>query len=317
VIVADRLLAPVPRGLRDVLHLEVRSDDGDTEDAARLVAGVREAGRPLVLTVHDLRDTRRVEREAYDRRLDTLVPAADAVVTFTAGAAGEVQHRWRRVARVLPHPHVVPLPAMRAAGAMRAVHRRGPRLRTFRVGLHVGSLGADVDPRPLVPALVEAVRELPGAALQVDGHRDALEEGGERFDAALAGLLRSYAERGDVDLRVHDPLHGAALWTHLASLDVSVLPHRFGTHSRWLEACRDLGTTVVAPTCGYFAQQAPVLTYGHDETGFDARSLVEAVRDAYAGHVPPPPSVEERLRQRAMITSAHRAIHADAVSAVR
>lgn len=320
-ILPDRLVAPpapglpAPRTVGDgVLHLEVRSDGTTAEDARRLLAALR--GRPLVATVRDLRDTARVDRQAHDDVLDVLVPAADALTTFTAGAAAEIQQRWRRVARVVPHPHVVPLADMRAAEAMRSVHRRGHRPRPFRVGLHVGSLGADVDPAPLVPTLVEAVRGLPGAVLQVDGHRDALEEGGARYDARLAALLRTHAAEGHLDLRVHDPLEGPALWAHLASLDVSVLPHRFGTHSRWLEACRDLGTTVVAPTCGYFAQQAPVLTYRHDETAYDPGSLAEAVRDAYAGHVPPPTSVDDRVRQRAVITAAHRAIHAGVVAPV-
>jgi beta-1,4-mannosyltransferase len=61
----------------------------------------------------------------------------------------------------------------------------------------------------------------------------------------------------------------------------------------------------VAPSCGYFADQAPVLTYGHDEDHLDAASLVTAVREAYAGHVAPAPGVEERRAQRARIAAAH------------
>ncbi len=60
-----------------------------------------------------------------------------------------------------------------------------------------------------------------------------------------------------------------------------MLPYRFGTHSGWLEACRDLGTTVVAPTCGFYAEQGPVLGYAMDEDRFDADSLVAAVTTAY------------------------------------
>ena len=72
---------------------------------------------------------------------------------------------------------------------------------------------------------------------------------------------------GLLDLRVHDYFTDDELWRYLSSLDVSVLPYRFGTHWGWLEACRDLGTAVIAPTCGYFADQAPVLSYQHDEAG--------------------------------------------------
>ena len=52
---------------------------------------------------------------------------------------------------------------------------------------------------------------------------------------------------------------------------MSVLPYRFGTHSGWLEACVDLGTAVVAPSCGFYAEQQPVHSYRHDEDGLDAR----------------------------------------------
>ena len=37
-----------------------------------------------------------------------------------------------------------------------------------------------------------------------------------------------------------------------------MLPYRFGTHSGWLEACYDLGTPVLAPDCGFYAEQRPV-----------------------------------------------------------
>ena len=131
----------------------------------------------------------------------------------------------------------------------------------FRIGLHVKSLRASMDPLRLLPTLVETARSLPGAVLQVNAHRDVLEDDGARCDARLADLLRRHAEAGELELEVHDFLPDDDLWRYLASLDVSVLPYRFGTHSGWLEACRDLGTTVVAPSCGYFAEQGPVLGY--------------------------------------------------------
>jgi hypothetical protein len=169
----------------------------------------------------------------------------------------------------------------------------------------VKSLRAGMHPHAVLPVLVEAVRDLPGAVLQVNGHTDVLDPDGQRYDPALAEALQDHAGRGEVDLRIHDYLDDDGLWAYLASLDVSVLPYRFGTHSGWLEACRDLGTAVVAPSCGYFADQAPVLTYGHDEDHLDAASLVTAVRQAHAGHVAPAPDVEERRAQRARIAAAH------------
>jgi hypothetical protein len=206
---------------------------------------------------------------------------------------------------------------MHRAAVMREVRGRGPRDRGFRVGMHVKSLRAGMHPHPLLPTLVEAIRDLPGAVLQVNGHKDVLLPDGARYDAELAEALQARAARGEVDLRIHDFLDDDALWSYLASLDVSVLPYRFGTHSGWLEACRDLGTAVIAPSCGYFADQAPVLTYGHDEEHFDADSLVAAVREAYAGRVAAPPSAGERRAQRASVAAAHARLYECLVGGTR
>ncbi|WP_307861898.1 glycosyltransferase [Nocardioides sp. SYSU D00065] len=294
----------------DVFHVHFGFDSRSVADLEALVEALRRKGTPLVFTVHDLRNPHHPDREAHDRQLDVLVPAADALITLTRGAAAEIRERWGREALVLPHPHVVPLDLMRRVSSMRDVRRRGSRAREFRVGMHVKSLRAGMHPHPLLPILVDTVRELPGAVLQVNGHRDVLLPDGARYDAALAEALREHARRGEVDLRIHDYLDDDGLWAYLSSLDVSVLPYRFGTHSGWLEACRDLGTAVIAPSCGYFADQAPVLGYRHDEQGFDADSLAAAVRAAHAGQVAPGPSVEDRRRQRAAVAAAHARLYA-------
>jgi glycosyltransferase involved in cell wall biosynthesis len=289
----------------DVFHLHFGFDAQRPEDLAELVEVLRRRGTPFVFTVHDLRNPHHPDRQEHDRQLDVLVPAADALVTLTRGAADEIRTRWGREAIVIPHPHVVPLETMHRAAVMREVRRSGARERAFRVGLHVKSLRAGMNPHPLVPVIVEALRDLPGAVLQVNGHRDVLHPGGPRHDAELADSLQAHAGRGEIDLRVHDFLDNDGLWSYLSSLDVSVLPYRFGTHSGWLEACRDLGTAVIAPSCGYFADQAPVLTYGHDEEHLDEASLVAALEEAYAGHVAAPPSIDERRAQRAFVAEAH------------
>jgi hypothetical protein len=90
---------------------------------------------------------------------------------------------------------------------------------------------------------------------------------------------------------------------------VSVLPYRFGTHSGWLEACFDLGTAVVAPSCGFYAQQRPCLTYRHDESGLDGVSLADAVRRAH-GSSPPRASVTDRWDERRALAAAHRSLYA-------
>ena len=56
-----------------------------------LVAALRRRGKPLVFTVHDLRNPHHPDRAAHDRHLDVLVPAADALITLTQGAAAEIR----------------------------------------------------------------------------------------------------------------------------------------------------------------------------------------------------------------------------------
>lgn len=299
----------------DIFHLHFGFDAQSTASLENFVEALRKRRRPFVFTVHDLRNPHHVDRQAHDDQLDVLIPAADRLITLTAGAAREIGRRWGRDALVLPHPHVVPFPVMRAAQAMRTVHRTGGRSRPFRVGLHLKSLRASMNPRPLVPTLVEAVSALPDAVLQVNIHRDVLEGGSPRHDAGLAQMLRAYADRGLLDLRVHDYLSDQDLWTYLASLDVSVLPYRFGTHSGWLEACRDLGTAVIAPTCGYFADQAPVGAYRHDEEGYDADSLAAAIRAAHGAPADSGPTAGARRQQRARVAAAHDRVYRSLIGA--
>ena len=140
--------------------------------------------------------------------------------------------------------------------------------------------------------------------LLVNGHRDVLDDGWSRRDDALASYLLGAERRGDLELHVHDYLSDDDLWDYLARLDVSVLPYRFGTHSGWLEACRDLGTTVVVPDCGYFADQGPVLSYAMGEDRFDAESLRTALRTARTDP-PPPADLAARARQRDEVAAAH------------
>ena len=289
----------------DVFHLHFGFDACSPGDLGRLVSELRAARKPFVFTVHDLRNPHHADRRLHDAQLDVLVPAADELVTLTEGAAREIERRWRRHATVVPHPHVVDLTTAaqvrRARSAIRA---------PFRVGLHVKSLRACMDAETVLPGLVRAVQELPDAVLQVNGHRDVLEPGGAHFDRSLADLLERLG--ADIDLRVHDFFSDTELWGYLGSLDASVLPYRHGTHSGWLEACRDLGTDVIAPDCGYYADQAPVHSYSMDESSFDEDSLVAAVHRAHDR----PRSwidLEERRRQRDAIAATPQGLYSQLV----
>lgn len=284
----------------DVMHVQFGFDAWEPDYLESVVDAVQEEGRALVYTVHDLRNPHHRTRELHDAQLEVLLRRADALLTLTDGAADEVLLRWGRRPRVLPHPHVVDLATMAARAAVPPTPREG-----FRVGLHVKSLRASMDPLALLPALLEAVGEVPGGVLQVDGHTDVLTPQGARYEPELAQWLRAAARAGDVDLRVHDFFSDTELWDYLSSLSVSVLPYRFGTHSGWLEACRDLGTAVVAPSCGYYVEQGPVHGFTLDEHAYDPASLVRAVLEAYAAGPVAPLTVDVRRRQRAEVAAAH------------
>jgi beta-1,4-mannosyltransferase len=285
----------------DVFHVQFGFDSCTPEVLRELVAVLRSRGIPLVFTVHDLRNPHHADRGEHDAQLDVLVAAADAVITLTPGAAAEIARRWGVEALVLPHPHVVDLAQ---ADELRARPRTGP----WTVGLHVKSLRAGMDPLRVLPTLVDQVGSMPDARLVVNGHRDVLDEDGARRDTGLAAYLHTAQERGDLELRVHDYLSDDDLWDYLAGLDVSVLPYRFGTHSGWLEACRDLGTTVVAPDCGYFADQGPILGYAMGEDRFDPDSLRTALLPARTDP-PPPADLDARARERDEVAAAHVALY--------
>jgi hypothetical protein len=294
----------------DVAHVHFGFDSRTPEELEEFVAAVHDRGRPLVFTVHDLRNPHHPTRELHDAQLDVLVRGADALVTLTPGAAEEIAHRWRRDAVVVPHPHVVDFDTMRRVASERA----GRRSSAFRVGLHVKSVRAGMDPLAVLPVLEQAVSRLPGAVLQVNVHHELFDPDGSHHDSRVAAALQEAARRPHVDLEVHDYYaDDGAFFRYLGSLDVSVLPYRFGTHSGWLEACRDLGTTVVAPTCGYYAQQGPVLSYVMDEHRFAGASLRDAVTAAYDERPRLGATVAERRRQRAAVAAAHDGLYRSAL----
>ena len=286
----------------DVYHLQFGYDRCTAARLEELVRVVRGRGKPFMFTVHQLRDPDSLDPSPHDERLDVLVPSSDAVITLTSGAADEIRRRWGREAWVIPHPHVVDLQTMTRALEVRPMWRHRP----FRVGLDLTELTANVDAMRVLPTLVDTVAGLEAAVLQVDQRRgcDDTPQGRQLSawldDAARAGLLELY---------VHDPYPDPRLWAHLASLDLAVLPYTFGTHSARLEVCRDLQTTVLAPSCGYYAEQGPVLTFTSDENGFDAGSLHDAVVRAHAERPRWGASIEERTAQRREVSALHHELY--------
>jgi hypothetical protein len=269
------------------------------------VGAIRAAGRPLVFTVHDLRNPHHEDPGAHERALEVLIGAADALITLTPGAAAEIARRWGRTAHVAPHPHVVP---------EERVGRRRARSGPFTVGIHLKNVRANMVALPAVEAAHEGVAAIGGGArLRVDVHARLATPGDPLHAPDLIACLERIAADPAVDLRVHPFFSDDELWDYLAALDVSVLPYRFGTHSGWLEACHDLGTAVVAPTCGFYGQQREVVAF---DSGTDAavrRTLPGAIARAHALGPPPPADPAARRAERIALADLHRRVYEDVI----
>ena len=73
--------------------------------------------------------------------------------------------------------------------------------------------------------------------------------------------------------------------------------------------CRCGITTVLAPSCGYYADQRKCLTYASDETGLDRESLRAAIIRAYDERPAWRAEVPQRRAERQAIAAAHRALY--------
>jgi glycosyltransferase involved in cell wall biosynthesis len=289
----------------DVFHVQFGFDGRHPDQLRELCGLLRRLGKPLVYTVHDLRNPNHEGHELHEEQLRVLVEAADALITLTEQAASQIAARFERLALVVPHPHVVPLDLLGRLG------RRGssrPRT-TPVVGVHLKSLRANMSGVPVVQALAGLEPEV---RLRVDVHEEIWDHQAPGFRADLRCLLEHLQSRDAVDLRVHPYFDDLELYEYLGSLDVAVLPYKFGTHSGWLEACRDLGTAVVAPSCGCYEGQGDVVSYEIDEDGLDADGLREAVELALhatdAGLIDGL-GAEFRRQQRQEIARAHRDLY--------
>lgn len=284
----------------DVAHVHFGYDHLSPPQLADWTAQLRASGVPLVLTVHDLRNPHHDTPGLHTRQLRVLLESAAEVVTLTPGAAAVIGC-WRRAATVLPHPALLDPPA--------AASRSGW---SRRVGVHLKSLRRNViEPDHIIAATARGVQAA-GGELVVDVHPDVVDR------PELVGVRRCAAE-GRLELRVHERFDDADLVRYLQGLDVSVLPHRFGTHSGWLELCRDLGTRVVAPDCGFYAEQWPAVhLYGnHEQRGLDEASLSGAVAAALTAGPVTVADPRERVAERDAVRRAHLELYQRAAAAGR
>ncbi|GAB3078065.1 glycosyltransferase family 4 protein [Corynebacterium aquatimens] len=249
----------------DVLHIHFGFEHKNADELRMLIDELHRARIPLVVTVHDLVNPHLddSDQERHYANTAVLVEGADQVVTLTDGAAQEIAQRYGRGdAWVIPHPAVVP-----AGGATAERNRSG-------VAVFLKSLRSNAVTDPEFYHTIAQEVEL-----TVYLHD---EDATARFGAELGARGVSVVKHARMS---DDELH-AAVASHVAC----VLPYLRGTHSGWLEMCRDLGTTVAAPDCGMFGDQADapgVVEVYRTGDGADAAraaaTLVERGAVPYAG----------------------------------
>jgi hypothetical protein len=271
----------------DVLHLHTGHPLAAEAAGEHWSEAVRRSGVPLVVTVHRVHDpalSSDTAQTADEDHLEALLATAEVVLTPTAGAADAIADRFGRTAIVVAHPSAAePDPA---TGAERGL-----------VGLPLGAAGVGDE--------VALVRAALSGAVSGGGRLRILAETG----TPVVDGVRELAGRGDVELVVHP----RGEWPRqLQQLHVAVLPERCGTHSRDLEICRDVGTRVVAPSCGWFADQwSEVVSYGDDEQGaLDPVSLSAAVSVALTLPMLRPADREWRAQQLAAVRRVHAEVFA-------
>lgn len=300
----------------DVLHVHFGFESVPLEDLLGCVEVLRHHRVALVVTVHDLRNPHVEDDDEYAPRLDLLVQSADLVITLTTAAADQIRHRWGGEVVVLPHPHVAPLERIGASPRTRRPQRpaaTGPGATSAAgpvIGLPLKSLRSNTLRAPQVREVVDVVHRA-GGRLRIGVHTEALDPGFVRYDRAMADLLSELAPGGpggSVSVDVHDRHDDEAFLTELARHDAVLLPYRFGTHSGVLEACRDVGTLVIAPDVGCYTSQADCPTY-------DPADIPTTLPRALAELAPGPrwarwgTDSEGRERQARDVRAAHRRLY--------
>jgi hypothetical protein len=287
----------------DLVHLHFGFESASPGRLREWTAVLRELDLPWVLTVHDLTNPHLVDQGRHAEHLDALVPSADARITLTPGAAHRIEEEWNVPSHVVPHPHMAPLE--------RVGRRRCGPGRPMRVGVHLKSLRAHVDGVGVVDALTRAcaapaLRE--EVRLVVHVHEEVRDPSFARHDADLVALLDEVEAQGSGEVHWVSPMDDEEFWAYLSSLDVSVLPYAWGTHSGWLEECRDLGTAVLAPDVGHYAEQGAVTTYRRTDQGPHVADLERALLHLRC-RWPRAVTAAFRRAQRRQIAHAHQQVY--------
>ena len=242
----------------DIVHVHFGYEHRTPGQLAGFVAHLRRRGIALVVTVHDLTNPHLSDERAHLDRTGVLVSAADAVLTLTAGAARRIHDLWRVDALVVAHPPLID------GDLTRRWRRPGRRPGTTSdggdtpvVGVFLGALRPGVACGGLVPHLAEATCGIDGSLrVMVREHvlAEARADGAHPRHDDVVVLDRLSAD-GLVELVPHPMVDDDRLCRMVTDCDVVVLPHRHGSHSGWIELCRDLAVPVVVPEVGFLWEQ--------------------------------------------------------------
>jgi hypothetical protein len=168
----------------DVFQVHFGFDAISPEVLTDVVQELKMHDKPLVYTLHDLRNPAPSRTRRTRKQQDVLLAAAHTVITLTPGAARAIRRRWNRSAHVLAHPHM-----LSRAWIDRPRHR-GER---FVVGVHAKSPRANMDPLPVIDTLRAVVAVLPGAVLRIDVHDEIFDPGNHWFAPKVGKAILSYA----------------------------------------------------------------------------------------------------------------------------
>lgn len=276
----------------DLVHIHFGFEHCSPERIREFVDECAATATRLVVTAHDLDNPHLTEQADHHARLTDLIRAAESVITLTPAAAARIEARLGIAAAVIPHPFIVEPAAARRIIAAAAVRRTGNRVGLFLKSMRHNTATDPEFHRALAHGLAAA-----GAELHVHVHEDA----------AQHPLVTALAATWGDGLHIHARMDDAALFAAVAEYDAVVLPYIRGSHSGWLEMCRDLAVTVVAPDCGYYADQADrpggVVSYATRA----GASAAEAALTALAGGTQPYGG--DRAAEYAEIVRAHHRIY--------
>jgi glycosyltransferase involved in cell wall biosynthesis len=247
----------------DVAHLHLGLVDLDPARVIAAVAGNRDRGVPVAVTVHDVQSP-----DGRTSLLDVLQQVhrdLAAVITLTEACAVRLRAALDRPVRVIPHGPVLP----RSERARLRAHRRMVGGRRPLLVL------ADDLPSRLgwLEAVEAATRTLHPHRVRLLVHPDHVEV-----------VRRATAAYPAVEV---DPTTSpAAVHRAVADARALVLPWRWGGHSWEAELAADVGTPVIATDVGFVRAQHPVRAVRCPDGHVDVDDLAAAYDEDLPDGVP-------------------------------